>query len=514
MSQVITTTLSPELKRKRSAVKHLSTLLMLLAACAIVFSFVPNLNPVRISSEIWLASTQKNTYTDWSLFETAGSTLWRLLGVNHTNQEKNLSDAGQYLLFAFSNLLLIGVWTVAVSAFVSRKFVKKRTGAAKAALIGAGLQFAGLGGILAVYFSVKAEGTLPPLFPKGLPVYALLACGCLLLSLICLRLKEPADLRELVPVPHRKLKVIMQREAELWIIAILAIGFVLVFTIIPLFGNVISLINFKVKKGGFLLSIFKSDWRGLWQFRRFFGMADSWKAIRNTLVMGTLNITVGFVAPIILALLMNEIQNTFFKRFTQTVSYLPHFVSWVVVASIAMTILGNDNGIINNALRQTGIIGRDEYIAFLDTGKWYWYLIEALNIWKGIGWGTIIYISAITGIDQELYEAGACDGLGRFGMAWHITLPGIRTTVMMLFILGTAGIISGGFEQHLLLGNLHTIDYYETIDTFVYRYFSGSDVSQDYSLSNAVGLLTSGIGIVLMLITNGIMRKATDMSLF
>lgn len=512
--------LSVENVQKRKTVSFIGKLLLMFSIAALVFGFVPSMNPVRISPDIYQKSTQRNVHTDWALMETTGSYLWRLIGTNHVNQEKNLTDAQQFRLFIYSILLQAGIWTDAICGLVTIKFRKRRRGAAKAALYGAVAQFVGLLGILIEYFllyaDINAEGVcrLTPVFPAGILLYTALAAACLVLALKAIALREPKGLRELLPAPPRKLSVILRREGELWVIAGIAILYMLLFVYLPMLGNVIGFLNFKVKKGGFIVSILKSEWRGLWQFRRFFAMANAWNAIRNTLVMGTLNITVGFIAPIILALLMNEIRHTAFKRITQTISYLPHFVSWVVVASIAMTIFGNDSGILNNALRNFEVIPKDSYVPFLDTGKWYWGLITSLNIWKGIGWGTIIYISAITGIDQQLYEAGAVDGLGRAGMVWHITLPGIKTTIMMLFILGTAGIISGGFEQHLLLGNLHTVDYYETIDTFVYRYFSGTNVTQDYSLSNAVGFLTSGIAILLLIITNTIMRKMTDMSLF
>ena len=295
----------------------------------------------------------------------------------------------------------------------------------------------------------------------------------------------------------------LKRERQLWIIATVALAYIAVFYITPMLGNYIAFINFRPAR-----NIFQSDFVGLKNFTDFFILPDVWNVLRNTLVMGGLNITIGFVSPIVLALLLNELRLRRYKRVVQTISYLPHFVSWVVVASIATTLLGNE-GAVNELLLMLGLVERP--VNILNNGGTYWAFITTLNIWKGIGYGSIIYISAIAGVDQELYQAGAVDGLGRWGMVWHITLPGIATTIVMLFILNTGQIINGGFEQHLLLGTPTTREYYETIDTFVYRY--GIELGR-YSFAAAVGLLKGVISVILLSITNFIVRKATEMSLF
>lgn len=300
----------------------------------------------------------------------------------------------------------------------------------------------------------------------------------------------------------RKIGKQFYREKELWFIASFAIVWVLIFAYYPMYGIIYGFYNYVPGK-----RLSDCEFVGLKYIIEFFNLPDVWLIIRNTLVISSLGMTLGFVAPIILALLFNELHNLKFKKIVQTVSYLPNFVSWVVVASIMFSILGNE-GMLNNMLLSLGIIDRP--ITILGEGKYFWALLTGANIWKGVGWSSIIYVSAIAGIDQELYQAGAVDGLGRLGMAWHITLPGIRSTIVLLFILGLGGILNAGFEQQLLLGTPQTREYHEVIDTYVYRY--GIQLGR-YSFATAVGLMKSFIGLALVLITNKVSKKVTDMSI-
>lgn len=225
--------------------------------------------------------------------------------------------------------------------------------------------------------------------------------------------------------------------------------------------------------------------------------------IRNTLVISGLSLTIGFVSPIIFALLLNEIKNKMFKKVVQTISYMPYFVSWVVVASIMMSLLGSE-GLINEVLIKLGVI--DKSVNFLSNPDYFWGLLTTANIWKGLGWSAIIYISAIAGVDQELYQAGAVDGLGRFGKVWHITIPSIMPTVVVLFILGIGNILNAGFEQQLLIGTPSTRKVYEVIDTYVYRY--GIQLG-NYTFGTAVGLMEICIWLLLSMADELHLRKST-----
>jgi putative aldouronate transport system permease protein len=297
-------------------------------------------------------------------------------------------------------------------------------------------------------------------------------------------------------------KRVWYRERELWSINLFAIAWVVVFAYIPMYGIIYSFFNYFPGK-----KLSESEFVGLKYYIEFFSLPDVWLILRNTLVISGLNLSLGFVAPIILALLINEIRRVKFKRVIQTISYLPHFVSWIVVASIIFTMLGNE-GIVNEVLMKLGWI--QEPLHIIGEGKYFWGLLTFSNIWKGIGWSSIIYIAAIAGIDQELYQAGAVDGLGRFGMAWHITLPGVRPTVLLLFILGVGSLLNAGFEQQLLLGSPTTREYHEVIDTYVYRY--GIQLGR-YSFATAVGFMSSILGLALVLLTNKLSKKLTDMSI-
>jgi len=292
-------------------------------------------------------------------------------------------------------------------------------------------------------------------------------------------------------------------QKELWIICLIALVWVVVFCYIPMLGNWIAFFSYTPGK-----TMADSTFVGLKYFKRFFSLPDVWRILRNTLAISTLNLTIGFAVPIAFALLLNELRNGFFKRFIQTISYMPHFVSWVVVASLMFTLLGSD-GIINEGLIKIGLL--KEAVPFLNKAGLFWGILTSANIWKGRGWSAIIYISAIAGVDGELYDAGSVDGLGRFGKVWHITLPGIANTIILLFILGIGNILSAGFEQQLLLGNTMTQETYEVIDTYVYRY--GVQMG-NYSFATAVGLMKSVFGFGLVLLANKLSKKFTDMQLF
>jgi len=292
------------------------------------------------------------------------------------------------------------------------------------------------------------------------------------------------------------------KEKQLWLICIPMIIWVLVFSYYPMYGVLLAFVKYVPGK-----EIFDSEWVGLMYFKQFITSPDFPIVLRNTLAISGLGILFGFPAPIILALLLNELRNQYFKKFIQTVSYMPHFISWVVTASIIFTLLGNE-GVINDILIRFGLI--EHPIPFLGKGEYFWWLITFANIWKGVGWSSIIYLSAIAGIDPELYQAGAVDGLNRFGMVWHITLPGIRTTVVLLWILGIGGILNAGFEQQLLLGNPQTREFYEVVDTYAYKY--GIQMGR-YSYGTAVGLMKSIIGLTLVLLTNKFSKKVLDVSI-
>ena len=293
------------------------------------------------------------------------------------------------------------------------------------------------------------------------------------------------------------------RERELWFWSVLCIIWWVVFFLIPLYGIVYAFFDYVPGR-----DLSWDRFVGLKHFAAFFQGKDAGTIIRNTLIIGGLNTTVGFVAPIALALLFDELRSSKLKRVTQTISYLPYFVSWVVVASILTATLSSE-GVVNEVLMSLGLL--EKPILFLQEGKYFWGMITIVNIWKNIGYSTILYMSVIAGIDQELYEAGAVDGLGRWGMVKHITLPSILPTIVLLFILGIGGILNIGYEQHLLIGQPTTREYWDIIDTYVYRF--GVQMGR-HSFAIAVGLMKSVIGLTLVFVTNWISKKTMSMSIF
>ena len=304
-------------------------------------------------------------------------------------------------------------------------------------------------------------------------------------------------------IPAKEVIKSFRTQKQMWIICAGALLWVLIFCYIPMMGNIIAFFDYIPGR-----SLFECDFIGFKNWIDFFSLPDMWRVFRNTLVISGLSMTIGFVMPIIFALLLNEIHHTLFKKVIQTISYLPYFISWVVVASILFTLLGTE-GNINSLLMHFGWIQKP--ISFLNEKNYFWGILTSANIWKDLGWSAIIYISAIAGVDQELYQAGAVDGLGRFGKVWHITLPGIAPPIILLFIMNIGNILNAGFEQQLLIGNPLTKEVYENIDTYVYRY--GVQIGR-YSFATAVGLMKSVIGFALVMIANKISAKVTDMRLF
>jgi len=260
--------------------------------------------------------------------------------------------------------------------------------------------------------------------------------------------------------------------------------------------------NYKPSK-----SFTEQKWVGFKNFVELFHDERFYLVLRNTLAMSLMGLVAGFIIPITFAVLLNELRGKYFKRTVQTVSYLPHFVSWVVVAGIITKMLSMD-GIVNELLVNLHII--DAPIQFMAQGKYFWGIVTASDVWKETGWNAIIYLAAITGIDRELYEAARVDGAGRFRQIWNITLPGIRTTISVLLIMSIGHLIGIGFEKQFQLSNSLVTDYSEVLDLYALKY--GIQISR-FSYGTAISMFTSVVSIILLLTANGIMKKTTKESI-
>lgn len=278
-----------------------------------------------------------------------------------------------------------------------------------------------------------------------------------------------------------------------WLYAFMLPGllYFILFRYVPLWGLIMAFKNYQPHLG-----LMGSEWAGFKHFERFFGMPEFWQLFRNTMLLGLYSTVIYFPITIIMALLLNEIRNEVYKRFVQTLVYVPHFLSWVVIAGITYVLLTTEGGLINEAIK--GMFG-GAAIEFLTSTEWFRPLIILQLIWKDAGWGTIIFLAALAGVNTQLYEAARMDGASRLRQLWHVTLPSIRSVIVILFILRLGSFLDLGFEQIFLMLNAINREVGEVFDTYVYRV--GLQQGQ-FSYSTAVGLFKSVVGFILVILAN------------
>ncbi|MDX3529132.1 ABC transporter permease subunit [Streptomyces sp. ID05-39B] len=293
----------------------------------------------------------------------------------------------------------------------------------------------------------------------------------------------------------------LRRDWQLYSLAVLPLLFFLVFRYLPMIGNVIAFRRFE--PGGSLLG---EHWVGLRYVQMFLSDPTFWQVFRNTLWLGALTLVFCFPIPIVLALLLNEVRRTSLKRFVQSVSYLPHFLSVVIVAGITMQMLATD-GPVNHMLGWFG----QEPTRFIQEPEWFRTIYVGSEIWQTAGWGTILYLAALTTIDDDLYEAARIDGANRWQQIWHVTLPGIRPTMITLLILNIGTFLAVGFEKILLLYNPLTYPTADVVSTYLYR--TGVE-SNSFSYAAAIGLFEAIVGLVLITSANQLSRRTVGTSLW
>ncbi len=304
--------------------------------------------------------------------------------------------------------------------------------------------------------------------------------------------------------PGIDLKVFVKRLLKnkyLYLMALPVVLYYFIFAYYPMYGAIIAFKNFSPMKG-----IIGSPFVGLKNFRDFFNSYYFIRLLQNTALISLYDIIFGFPAPIILALLMSEVRNRFFRRTVQTITYMPYFISLVVVCGIIVDAC-LPNGFVSNVVswlgvEKTNLLGKPEYFRSIYVGS---------NIWQNVGFGSIIYLAAITGVDQQLYESAVLDGAGRLKQVWHITLPSISSTIIILFILRIGNMLNVGFEKVILLYSPITYEVADVISSFVYR---KGLLESNFSYSAAVGLFNSVINFTLLVIANRISRRLTESSLW
>jgi len=296
-------------------------------------------------------------------------------------------------------------------------------------------------------------------------------------------------------------KILRQKYLHLMVIP--GIIWMIIFNYIPMYGIIIAFKNYSIVD-----TIANAPWVGLSNFKEFLTDDSFIMVMKNTLGISFLKLLIGFPLPIIFAIMLNELFNGKFKKFVQTISYLPHFLSWVVLGGIMINWM-SESGLINDLMIKSGLM--KEPVSYLAKPEYFWMISIWSDIWKETGWNAIIYLAAIAGINPNLYEAAKIDGAGKLKQIWHITLPSIKGTMTILFILSVSGILNSNFEQMLVLQNALNVNASEVIDTFVYKI---GLKSMRFSYSTAVGLFKSVIALILLVSANFVSKKINDRSLF
>jgi len=287
----------------------------------------------------------------------------------------------------------------------------------------------------------------------------------------------------------------IQRDWQLYVLMVLPMLFILIFKFLPYSGLSIAFKDYKVAKG-----YAGSDWVGFSIFQKVFGKRDFGQALTNTLLLNILDLVFGFPMPIILALILNEIKNRYFKSVMQTLLYLPHFLSWVIIGGIGYSLFSVSSGVVNVLIKNAG----HSPVPFLQENTWWLISYVFIGVWQSMGWGTIIYLAAITGVNSELYEAARVDGAGRFKQCIHVTLPCIRSTIVTLLIMNLGKLMGGSFERIYALANAKATEFTTTIPVLVYRW--GIE-SGKFSEATALGLFQSVIGLALVVGADLIAKK-------
>lgn len=297
---------------------------------------------------------------------------------------------------------------------------------------------------------------------------------------------------------NTKFSVYLKRYWSLYLLLLLPMVYFIVFKYIPM-----MYIQIAFKKYSIVQSVWDMDWaknHGFEYFIKAFKNRDFIYALKNTLMLNLLDLIIGFPAPVLLALLLNELVFKRFKRVVQTIAYMPHFLSWIIIAGLAKQLFAPSGGLVNMVLSNMGM----DTIPFLDESKHWVATYIGLGVWQSVGWNTIIYLAAIAGINPELYEAASVDGAGRFKKMWHITLPGIRSTIVVILVMNLGHILGSEFDRPYTMSNNLVKDVSNVISTFVY---TNGIKGLQFSLTTAVGLFQSVIGVIFLLGSNKIARK-------
>jgi len=312
-----------------------------------------------------------------------------------------------------------------------------------------------------------------------------------------------------LPIPDKSQRFIrglrkLWTQKDLQLMILPGIAFMFIFNYLPMYGILIAFNDYRL--GG---PIIGSNWVGFKFFEQFLNNNSFWSAFQNTIYINLLNILIVFPLPIIFALLLNEVKSKGFKRITQSISYLPHFLSWVIFGGMFINLLAMDTGVLNILLVNLGII--DEPVLWMGNPDYFYAIAVLTNLIKTLGWGAVIYLAAITGVDQELYDAASIDGAGRFQRMIHVTVPCISGVIVIMLIFSISGLLNSSFDQMYILQNRLNISTSEVIDTYVYKV---GIREMRFSFATAVGLSRTVVSFILLFIANFIANRMTGKGLF
>lgn len=311
---------------------------------------------------------------------------------------------------------------------------------------------------------------------------------------------------------HDRILKKLWKQRYLQAFVLIGLLFMLLFNYIPMFGLIMGFKDYKIQDG--ILGIFTSEWVGLKYIREFVTDYNFPSLVKNTLVISILKLVFTFPMPIIFAIMLSEFSHPKFKKLVQTSSYMPYFISWVIVSGFAVNFLNAQNGLVNQLLMNMGLV--EKPVNFLTRPEYFWQIAVITSIWKEMGWWAIVFVAAIAGVNQELYEAAWIDGAGRLRRIWHVSIPGIAPTITVVLILSLGNLLGGGlggstFEQSYLLGNAGNISRSDVIQTYVFR--MGLSKGR-YAYATAVGMIQSVISVVLVFMSNYAAKKIAGQGLF
>ncbi len=322
-------------------------------------------------------------------------------------------------------------------------------------------------------------------------------------DLPALQKTDAPDLQQTAVIRPNRFLIYLRNNYMLYLFLLLPTAYFLIFRYGPLYGILIAFKEYNIFEG-----VWASPWNNFASFKEIFSMPQFLTAVRNTFLLNGLDLVLGFPAPVILSIILSEIYVKWFKKVSQTILYLPHFLSWVIIGSISLQLLSPESGLVNNLLMKMGL---SEPVPFLTDPVTWLFTYTLLGIWQSVGWNTIIYLAAIAGINQELYEAAVVDGAGRLRKIWHITLPGLKPTIIILLIMQVGRMLSIGFDRPYVIGNPLVMEFSDVISTFVYRI---GLQSFQFSIATAVGLFQSIVGLIFLVTTNYIANKVGEQGIW